>query len=415
MAHFAVGKKAHLRIKIIHCCMKSIYYTGCYILLLLAACACRQAGSGGDSALYDYDQIPRGPRQTFRIDNTVEYFLPALFSFVNKDGTTCLTFQNRLQSEILFYKMDEPDPVFRLKIEREGPNGVPGFFGYHIESMDEIYLTAPGRPQILRTDTSGIIRQKIDYGTTVDGQRMIPSFHSTSFAYSPLAIIGDQFFFTQTPLPGRPIETQPVSGYVDTAAHAVHTLPFSFPPILKDNELHTTGIGLEMTFSRCFNGSDFVYSFYFEENIIVASPDHLTIRRIPVKSKYIDRINDPREKRPADPLAAARRMCEAPFYGNLLHDPYRQLYYRIAYPETEMEPDADFIEIWQSGRKRFSLIILDHDFNILGETLFPDYIYKSTHLFVAPEGLYLCDSHVRNPSFSEDHLTFACFDFKIKK
>jgi hypothetical protein len=161
--------------------------------------------------------------------------------------------------------------------------------------------------------------------------------------------------------------------------------------------------------SRCYDGVNFVYSFHFDENIYVTLPDHRDIRRIPVRSRYISKIRFP-ELRP--PRELLRNECENPNYGNLIHDPYRKVYYRIACPATEFEQNEDFKEIYAYGRKTFSIIILDEDFNILGETLFPDFIYASSMMFVRKDGLYISTSHFKNPDFDEDKLCFTCFELK---
>ena len=44
------------------------------------------------------------------------------------------------------------------------------------------------------------------------------------------------------------------------------------------------------------------------------------------------------------------------------------------------------MELVQFGRKNFSIIILDKDFRILGETLFPDNTYNPTIMLVVPKG-----------------------------
>jgi hypothetical protein len=395
--------------------MKSKYSILICIGLVFASYSCKKKNEIAiPKVSYSYDLVKSELKQSFIIDKDVDYVIPALFPFDSKDGHSYLSFQNRGQSEILFYRMNEPDCIFRLKINREGPDGVPGFLGYYIKDFDEIYLTSPGIPLVMRTDTTGKIQQKINYGTTDEGKMLLPSFRSYTIFYTPLVIIGNKFFFTQEVMPGEPVESWPVSGYVDTTTLSVSALPFYFPPIIKGNEVRTTGIGPELSFSRCFNGSEFIYSFFFEENIIVASQDHKQVKKISAKSKYIDKINDPHEKRPSDAILGAKRMCEAAFYGSLLYDSYRDVYYRIVYPETEMEANEDYIELWQTGRKRFSIMILDHDFNVIGETLFPDYLYKSNELFVGKEGLYICDSHVKNPGFDEDVLSFQCFELKKK-
>jgi hypothetical protein len=102
--------------------------------------------------------------------------------------------------------------------------------------------------------------------------------------------------------------------------------------------------------------------------------------------------------------------CENPNYGNLLFDKYRNVYYRIAYPETKIEKGVNGLELLQYGRKRFSIIILDKDFNIIGETLFPDYTYNSTVMFIREDGLYISDSHYLNPDYNDDVLSFRKFN-----
>jgi hypothetical protein len=386
------------------------------VLLVVSFSSCKKKNEVMDLIVssYNYSLVRTDKKLVYAIDSNTEYERPALFTFTSKNGKRYLTFQNKSFSEILFYELNSGNCIFRLKIEEEGPNGVPRFLGYHIKDFDEIYLTSYGIPQITRVDTTGRILQKINYGKTDEGVELVAHFKSAINTYTPLIIIGDKFFFTQSPMPGEPIETGPVSGYIDTAKHSVQTLPLTFPPIIKKEEFYTAGIGTELNFSRCFDGYHFVYAFNFEEAITVVSIDHKEIKKIPAKSKYIKKINNPHEKRPADMVLGAKRMCEAAFYWNLLYDKYRNVYYRVAYPETEMEAGENYIEIWKSGRKRFSIIILDENFNIIGETLFPDYTYMSKVMFVEEEGLYICDSHYKNPNFDENILSFQCFEL-VKK
>ena len=298
-----------------------------------------------------------------------------------------------------------------VEIDREGPNGITRLSGYYIKDFDEIYLTTGSLPFIARTDTTGRIFQKISYEKSDDGTLLIPSFRSNH--YYPLVIINDTFYVTQVPPPWEEPNTWPVSCCIDTLNRRVSKLPFNFPQILTKEERNsmTIGIGLELEYSRCFDGSNFIYSFFYEESIRVLSIDHKEMKQIPVKSKYIKAIN-PREKRPEEEHIGMKKLCEDPFYTNIIYDPYRKVYYRIAYPRTEMENEErnTLVEIWTTGRKRFSIIILDKDFNIIGETLFPDYKYCSRDIFVEKEGLYIRSNHFKSPDFDDDKLEFTCFE-----
>ena len=167
---------------------------------------------------------------------------------------------------------------------------------------------------------------------------------------------------------------------------------------------------METAFSRCYDGTHFVYSFYYDENIYVATPAHDSIRKIAVKSSYFDKVDLPGEL-----TATPQDFCEKPWYGNLLYDRYRNVYYRIAYPRTTIEKEVRPFELLAYGRKNFSTIILDKEFNKIGETLFPDYTYSAKGMIILEDGLYISDSHYLNPQFSDDVLSFVRFELTAEK
>ena len=127
-----------------------------------------------------------------------------------------------------------------------------------------------------------------------------------------------------------------------------------------------------------------------------------------VKSRYVDNVSLPDNVSP-DMQTAVRKMCELPFYGNIIYDKYRKVYYRIVYPQTEYNNVENFVDMWQFGRSLFSIMILDEDFNAVGETLFPENEFRSDLMFVLEDGLYISSSHYKNPIYDEDRLVFKRF------
>ena len=192
----------------------------------------------------------------------------------------------------------------------------------------------------------------------------------------------------------------------------VDYLPFNYPQMQKTiNKMKS--FGLEDQFSRDFDGSHFIYSFYFDEDIFITSIDHKEIQRKKIKSKYIKEVHL------LDDFgnSTIQEACENPNYGNMIYDPYRSVYYRIAYPKTEINRKLEMqeaITLIDYGRKNFSIIILDKNFNIIGETLFPDYTYNSGILFIREDGLYISSSHPMNPQYDDDYLNFQRFDLAKK-
>ena len=162
--------------------------------------------------------------------------------------------------------------------------------------------------------------------------------------------------------------------------------------------------GVELYFSRCFNGDKFIYSFFYEADVFITSIDHNIVERVNVKSNYIDRV-----VMPNDYNGTLKSMCENPNYGNLLYDKYRDVYYRVCYLKTEIDNRENYMELWDFGRKIFSIIILDKNFNIIGETVFPEYTYNPNLMYIDEKGLYISENHYKNTNYDDDKLIFRLF------
>jgi hypothetical protein len=319
-------------------------------------------------------------------------------------------------NSILFYDLPTGAYLFEVKLEKEGPKGGTGrLTGYHIEDFDNIYLTSYDKSGLTKVDTSGTIKQFIKYGKTNNGYEIIPTFIPASYHYNRLVIYDEKLYITQSPSPvsNKPVSEIPVSVVIDTTAQYIKELPFRFPTFLPDNEHSNIMIGF--SFSRDFNGKQFVYSFNLNENIYIADITSHEEMKIPVKSKYINRLKF--DKYPSDLETAYKKLLETSCYRNLLYDKYRNVYYRFTQIGVEQRNDMGITisALWRSGPAQFSVIILDKDFNIIGETLFPKYTYNPMVAFVHKNGLYISDSHALNPSFDENVLGFKCFTLKKNK
>jgi len=262
-------------------------------------------------------------------------------------------------------------------------------------------LTISGTNEIVLVNRNAEIKDKINYERAEDGT-LLTDFCSISSVYQPIIMIDKEMYIMSGC--NRWLEKDPVAAVINLEDKTIHSLPYYYPSFPgADNKAKRAGV--EEYLSRCFDGKHFVYSFYFDETIYIAPQDHDSIKEVKVKSKYIEKV------RLLDDYGnlTITDVCENPNYGNLLFDKYRNVYYRIAYPETEIEKEVKGLELLQYGRKNFSIIILDKNFNIIGETLFPDYTYNSTLMFVREDGLYISDSHYLNPDYSDDQLSFKCF------
>lgn len=367
------------------------------LVVVISICSCRKTETGIASLKSANKSF------TFPLDDETLTWLWAMHPYTDKDGKEYLTFQNERKNDLLFYEMNTGKFLHRIKPEKEGDNGVGRFFGYYIEDLDNIYVTQMHRPEIDLIDSTATVKERLWLGETVNDLRLSGLF-SVSFHYQPIIKQGDKMYITS--VCNRLAEKNPVTVTIDLKTKEVEALPFEYPIFPVSHDKRKT-YSIENQFSRIYDGESFIYSFDYDKHIYVASPDHQSVRKILIESKYVPEVEFEELKTSGDPL---KNICEVPKYGNMLYDPYRDVYYRLAYPENELELKDNFIELYQYGRKTFSIMIIDKDFNIIGETLFPDYIYVPTAMFIREEGLYISTSHVKNPDFDENVLTFECFE-----
>lgn len=345
---------------------------------------------------------------TFPVSSNTSLFIKSLNLFTDTDGTEYLTFLSNEEPEIYVYDLHTQALVKTIRHHKEGADGIgPKAAGFLMKDWNEIYVPSLHYPTVSVIDSSG---------------HKVRSFDLTAWdkSFSPIptrSIIGTPFIFHEEKLYGMQLTNMqlgdkkktesPTDIQIDLTTGAITALPFTYPTALvTDNNKPV--LGIESNMGRCFDGKNLVYSFAFDENLHVVTPGKGTAELKPARSNHIHTLAWP-EKIPNDLRLAAKMMCEHPFYGTIFYDKYREVYYRIVYPRTEVDAEANFIDLHQFGRSKFAILILDKDFQVIGETLLPDGLYRSNLYFITEEGLFLSESHSGNPAFDEDKLVFRLF------
>lgn len=108
--------------------------------------------------------------------------------------------------------------------------------------------------------------------------------------------------------------------------------------------------------SCLFDGANFVYVFGQNDSIYVATADHKNVKGYNAKSKYLK----PAKYIPKPHYAALngylRESNQQQFYHYIYYDKYREVYYRLAYPESEVDPKENQQDIWSFGRRTCSIV-----------------------------------------------------------
>lgn len=367
-------------------------------LLLFLFVSCKQDKT---SNLYDYNLESTKSVKSFILDSDVRYNAFYLYTFSDDDGKEYLSFLNYRTNQILFYDLNTSEFLFKLNLNAEGPDGVAQLAGFYIKDFDNIYVSSYAYPGLIKVDTACHIVQKMPYGTTSNGYEVLPSYTPSSHPYIPPVIIDERIYITQNAVERfHSVAQTPLSVVIDTIQKKCEDFMLTYG-ILTQNELEAN----DTRFSRDFNGKEFVYSFYASEDIIIASIDHSDIKKVKAKSPYIDSPTEKQESSEQGP----KLNLELARYGDLIYDPYREVYYRFVYPKTTLEDNINWRGKAVYGRKKFSVMILNKDFQIIGETLFPEAIYNSYVFFVHKDGLYISRDYQMLYGNSEDYLTFELF------
>ncbi|MBQ2857561.1 MAG: DUF4221 family protein, partial [Bacteroidaceae bacterium] len=168
----------------------------------------------------------------------------------------------------------------------------------------------------------------------------------------------------------------------------------------------------DLSYSMTYDGENFIYSFFCEDELYKVNPTDASVEKIPTASQYLSPITFKRI--PDDFRQTLKATCEMASYQNILYDKYRKVYYRFAYPETALEDNLNYMQILHNGKKEFSIIILDEDLNIIGETKFPPFTYVPHICFIREDGLYISASHFMREDYSDDWLRFQKFELQHK-
>ena len=366
---------------------------GNLFILLLLLFSCSSEKKYGACHLEETNQT-----LSFSIDTDTKNHPYHYSIYKDTNGTEYFTFQNSDENSILFYDLNTQKLAFKINPPKEGNNGVGRFYGYHIHTMDSIYLMDRYAHHIYIINRNCQIIDKIE-NNNQEEQKMF--YYITNPFKSPI-IINDILFVCSEP--NRLLDFAPVTVAINIQTKEKKALPFAYPHY-SGMDVKLKKYGLENDYSRCFDGKRFIYSFHYDENLYVATPTHDSIQKVPAKSKYIDKVQLPDELK-----ATVEDFCVNAWYNNLLYDPYREVYYRITHPASTLDKEYNPMDIISFGRKNFSILILDKDFNLLGETLSPNYTYNPQIMFIRPEGLYISDSHCLNPQFNDDILSFRLWE-----
>lgn len=323
----------------------------------------------------------------------------------NKTEAPLLFNFNHIKACIQVYDLQEERLIKEMKFEKEGSEGIGRLTGFNVHNLDSIFLftNSPGKLYLTDLDQRYLSPITLEIPEGYAG----PEFRPAPFNANPV-IRGDKML-AKVLVPGRipdMVESQLSQQFLSAE--------FSFGDgkgILSAHKYPNGYLaeGLKAPyFSMAASPDRVVYSFFADHHLHVAEGASMETKEVPAKSRYLPQ-DFPSLSRTAVQLEYMTYLFTSPRYEGLIYDSYREVYYRFCFPSTDIKGQEEINEL-RAYPKDFSIMILDSELNVLGETRFKGKHLVPNNVFVAEEGLYISANHPDNPNLDEDWLEFKLLE-----
>ncbi|MDR1090816.1 MAG: DUF4221 domain-containing protein [Prevotella sp.] len=348
--------------------------------------------------LYTMQELPC---KTFNMDeNTsqiVDFFQPFII-----DGTLRFTMHSRtaVRQCILVFDISTGNVIDSIPLYKQGPNAISGNFqGYYIHNMDSVYFFSHFEQNLFLVNRQGEVISKINLAEQFireDNSKIVPSYPFPGID-TPIRKLNSTLILQGT---GRFNDNpkDPVLNVTALYNLTDTTLKFanSYPEIYGDpnnigNQWGFFGY-LKVAYDLNGNG-EMVLSYPADDHIAVYDIAANTSRRYFAGYSKKDIIRTISESDKDE----AFQYLENTRYGNIHYDSYRNLYYRFV-----QHPLYDYdTRDRNTYKKDLSIIILDSEFNKVGEYDLKEKPWMSNNAFVSEEGL-----HIQTLSDDDDFMKF---------
>ena len=372
-------------------------------VILLSAC---QSKFNEQKTLYT-KQLEKSKQISLPIDENTYFVSRSIFQF-EENGKEYLFFENREKRmyDFILFDLKDQKEAKRIPIQREGPNGVPAMKGSRPFPDSNTFLVFQHNiSRISLLEGNGHVIK--NYPIRADGKFVDANL--SSIASWPTFSRDSVVYFNQYSK-GRGsrigYDRIPLFASLDLRTGKTDWPSLYFPTRFDGDYSRIKGDD-GMAYDYNVKENRLVCSFDFYDSIMVT--DNLKdVKWYNAKSKYLKSMK-PNVDNHTNDLNALIKYMEKPKYFHLLYDKYRDVYYRFAIMPCELAKNESPYDYFAPKAREFSVIILNNEFEIIGETKFPGNKYFFLMSFVGKDGLYISENNLANPEFDENKLVFSCF------
>lgn len=339
----------------------------------------------------------------FPIDNLTSYRTTFLRNHEEK-----LVFLNSSKPSILVFDIPSRELVKEISLEKEGPNGVGSPSGLAFNSLNSFYVISSTRYQVSLIDSIGNSLKK--YTTLPKNEKYGENTGMIRpFTISPPVIHEDNLYFSV--VPDRNVYSAEIfEGNTNLVLNIEEdSISYfnSYP-----NEFKGNVWGVNATdHSSIFVDGNFVYSFAISDSLSVYNINSETTKRYLAKSVHSKKRIQPMPK-PSNEHDL-QYVLETFQYSGIIYDQYRKVYYRFVKHPLDYKNERGEINNFHS--KPISVIILDDDFRVIGETMLENNKFTTSMYFVSEEGLFISDANPLNIAVDENYAGFTLFNLRLEQ
>ncbi|MDR2909956.1 MAG: DUF4221 domain-containing protein [Bacteroidales bacterium] len=342
--------------------------------------------------LLDYETAPKPPYMQMVEDN---------------DGKRILTFFNPHKYSIYAYDYDNGNLLRTIEYEKEGPDGILRLEGYYIKTMDSIYVHSYPMVELILTDSLGNVKKKIslrENRTDREWYLYRPQYFFSTV--NPIIELNNKLILTGIKpfsIADSLIDVFRFTSCVDWGLNNVEFFN-TYPKKLYGSDVNWQDPMYMQPYTAISPLGERVFSFPVSHNIYITNDDAESYRTVYGGSNVaetISSIDDGRARTPNEVIHA--HILGQDLYASILYDPYRHIYYRFMLKGIPGATTENFY-----GEKPIVVIMMDEQFNYLGETLIGNVEqWNWENTFVTREGLNI--EYISVDEHDEDYMTLKIF------
>lgn len=356
-------------------------------------------------------ELIMGDEKKIALDSVTATKAPFVQIYTDQIGNRYLTLLNPYSNSIYFFDYNNSSYKGKIDYAREGANAILSVAGYYIINMDSIYIYNRPPVEMVLTDSSGYVKNRIALHTTEKGWSMYyPQYIFNSVnpfikESNNLIFSGFAPFSIQDSL----INKFAITACLDLKSNKVDFIN-NYPSKLYGNNANWDDPLFMQVFSILSPNGELINSFPPSHNLYVTnlrSGKSKVIYGGSNVAKTITSIDWDLSTGHTPDQKIIEHYLRQDLYGGILYDPWRKIYYRFM-----QQGLANASTRTPLTSKPITIILMDEKFNYLGETLIgtgENWNWKNS--FVTKEGLNV--EYLDTNDVDETFMNFKIF--KISK